>query len=73
MDKDPDVGHRADENSAGANLTVNYEPTDMDPTTILKYLAGLLVIVFACMLIVWGVYRSLATRAPHSATPGSPL
>jgi hypothetical protein len=52
---------------------VSYEPQDVNAGAILKYLAALLLTVFASMLIVWGVYRGLLARAPREPSYASPL
>lgn len=63
----------SDKNSGAINPSVKYEPQDVNAGTIFKYLAALLLTVFVSMLIVWGAYRALVSRAAREAADVSPL
>lgn len=73
MNSELNSRHVPGENSAATNPSVSFEPQDVKAETILKYLAALLLTVFASMLIVWGVYRALGARDARSTSYVSPL
>jgi hypothetical protein len=52
---------------------VNYEPEDVNPNSIFKFLVWLVLAVLVSMSVVLLVYRALVAREPTSATPPSPL
>lgn len=73
MRNEPNPKKASGKSSGATNPSVGYEPQDVNPGTIFKYLAALLLTVFASMLIVWGVYRALVTRTAREAADVSPL
>lgn len=66
-------GNASGEKPGAANPSVRYEPQDFNAGTIVKYLAALLITIFASMLVAWGVYRALIARAAQQVPYVSPL
>jgi len=73
MSSEPDSRQASDERPAEINPGVNYEPQDVDPGSIFKFLVGLVLTVLFTMAVVSYVYSKLAARETPSAAAPSPL
>jgi len=73
MSSELDPRNASGEKSGTANPSVSYEPKDVNAGTIVKYLAALLLTIFASMLIARGVHRALVARAAQEVPYVSPL